>query len=1102
MLNPVYKKPHVINTLLMLTISLMTFSYSAVSVDNAYYRDPDLHGNNLVFTSQGDLWLLDITSSVNAGIAKRLTSHPNLERSAKFSPDGKRIAFVASYNNLPAVYVMSTNGGVAKQVSFEHGRTLFHGWADNQHVLISANSETRMHISWELKKVNIESLSIETFEVSDAFEGILNDKQDQLFFVQHGLQVSTDNAAFYKGGAAGKLWKFDVASRSKNKEAINLTSSHDGSVHTPMLHENTSRLYFISNSAGIDNIYSMKLDGKDIKQHTKFDYWAVRQASMDGNKIVFQHGADIKVFDVTTESVKNIDIALRSDFTDLRTRYINQPLEYFNSASASNNGIDAVVTARGKLVVANNNKKRLVEVATQTDSRVRNAILSKDSNYIYAISDASGDYEIWRFSADGSQTSTQLTNNGRVLKTNLWESPDGEYLAFTEKSGKVFLLNIETQGVHQIEHESVHMVSDVRFSSNSEYIAIVFTAKDSQRSQIYLHEISSNQGAVLTTDKYNSASPSFSDDFNWLYFLSQRHFNPEPSSPWGDRNMGVSFDKRTQVFAIALNKNTSFPFAVPTELDKQNSPAKDSDGDDEKESEQSIDFDGIAKRLWQLEVPNDNYTNLFANKNGLFLTSGDKLFGLEFKHDAELKEMTTKVSDVSLSTSKEHLLVVKGRGKSTNMYLMPATLSYPSKESEAKLELSNWKLAISPKDEWKSLFKDAWLMHRDSLFDQNMRGVNWQASKEKYKALLNRVTERSELNDVFEQMMGELNALHSQVRGGDVNDDPDAPTPSILGASYAETKNGVMIDTIYSFDHELLSHAPPLAQPGVNAQKGDIIVSINNQNVETIAQLKQALFNKSGQQVLLSLSRNNEDIKTIAIPTSVSDINRMRHRHWIQRNQKKVAEANADLGYIHLYAMGGQDISTFAREFYAQNSKQGLIIDVRRNRGGNIDSIIIEKLLRRAWSFWESPYWGTYSNMQNAFRGHIVVLADEFTYSDGETFTAGMKALGLATIVGKQTAGAGVWLSGQNRLADGGIARVAEFPVFDMQGNWITEGRGISPDIEVDNLPHATFKGKDAQLNRAIEILEQKLKEKPIPKLKTKPFPAVERSAEDVKRLN
>jgi tricorn protease len=415
------------------------------------------------------------------------------------------------------------------------------------------------------------------------------------------------------------------------------------------------------------------------------------------------------------------------------------------------------------------------------------------------------------------------------------------------------------------------------------------------------------------------------------------------------------------------------------------------------------------------------------------------------------------------------------------------------------VQTQGWKIRIEPRNEWRQIFKDAWLMHRDSLFETDMRGVDWMVTKAKYEPLLKRLTDRRELNDIFKQMMGELNVLHSQVRGGDIIDNDETASSSSLGAAFLDSADGVLVSHIYLHDPELPDEASPLASPGVNAMNGDIVKAINNTAITTVADLVKQLKFQSGKQVLLTLERNGEQIDTIVKPESSGNEGRYRYRNWVYSNASKVAERDQDIGYLHLYAMTGSDLSTFAKEFYAQYKKQGLIIDVRRNRGGNIDSIIIEKLLRRAWSFWQSTNGQRSTNMQQAFRGHLVVLADEFTYSDGETFTAGIKALDLGTVIGKQTAGAGVWLSGGNSVVDGGIARVAEFPVFAMDGRWITEGRGISPDIEVNNMPHATYTGIDAQLNKGIAYLQEKIKERPIPEYKAKPFPPVDATADDIK---
>ena len=177
-----------------------------------------------------------------------------------------------------------------------------------------------------------------------------------------------------------------------------------------------------------------------------------------------------------------------------------------------------------------------------------------------------------------------------------------------------------------------------------------------------------------------------------------------------------------------------------------------------------------------------------------------------------------------------------------------------------------------------------------------------------------------------------------------------------------------------------------------------------------------------------------------------------------------------------------------------------MIIDVRGNSGGNIDSWILSTLLRRVWAFWHNQQGEpTNVNMQQTFRGHLVVLIDEGTYSDGETFAAGVKALELGPLVGTTTAGAGIWLSGRNRLVDGGMARIAEFPQFGLDGRWLIEGRGVSPDIPVINPPFASFAGADAQLEKALSVLEEKIKAQPVPKLRGKPLPGLGQPAEDVR---
>ncbi|WP_299082858.1 S41 family peptidase [uncultured Paraglaciecola sp.] len=1093
----------------LILLGLLLTSYVALA-SSSYYRYPALHKDTVVFTAEGDLWKIKLGDQY----AQRLTTHPAEETQASISPDGKWVAFVANYSGASEAHVMPIQGGLAKRVTFENVRVKVQGWSSDSQVLYSYNGRVGPAGNWTLKQVDPATLMTTTLPLADAVEGNITADGNTLYFTQFGMQISTDNARSYQGGAKGELWKYSLGS---NQEATHLTAKHKGSARTPMATDN--RLYFISNQSGSDNIWSMKFNGRDQKQHTQYKDWEVRSARLDNGKIVYQLGADIKVFDIASKKSQIIDIALTSDFPNLRAHWVNAPLKYLTSAKQAGNAKKVVLTARGRVAIANTDGSRFVEVATPQNSRTRNAILSHDGKSVYAMNDSSGELEIWQFPADGSKGAEQLTFDASIFRWNLYLSPDGKSIAHDDKNGDLWLLDIATKKQQKILENDMGTspLESLTWSSNSQLIAVTHSHVKSERSQILLIDTKSNQQHILTSEKYASYSPAFSNDSQWLYFLSDRHFKSFPGAPWGDRNMGASFDRKTQVFAIALKEDATFPFALPTELSLQKSndnkdiqqTSKDDSAkpkpDESKESSTiNIDWKNIAQRLWQVPVASGNYSKLMASKKFLYVldkinepNSKAELKSIKIAPKSKPETFLGSVQSFSLSDDGETLFLQK-TGNKKDMFLVAAGAKFSAKAKDIKVKTSDWKLHINPQQEWQQLFHDAWLMHRDSLFDKNMRGLEWSALKQKYQPLLVRLTDRHELNDIFKQMMGELNTLHSQVRGGDTPKDTEAAKPASLGAEFLETEQGIKIVNIYSNDPELVSRLSPLAKPGVNAEVGDFINAINGHKIQTIPDIAKALQNQAGKQVLLSLKRADKSINTVAKPTSTRSDYYNRYYDWVTRNQQKVHKSDDELGYLHLRAMGSEDVATFAREFYGQYKKHGLIIDVRRNNGGNVDSWILEKLLKRAWSFWKVRDNIPNTNMQQTFRGHLVVLADQFTYSDGETFTAGIKALKLGTVIGKQTAGAGVWLTGRNRQSDNGMARVAEFPVYSMDGRWITEGRGISPDIEVDNLPHATFNGEDAQLQAAINFLKKKIKKNPVKPLKIKAFPDVHEFADDI----
>lgn len=1068
-------------------IALGTFSSAALAVsptNQGYYRAPALQGDTLVFTAEGDLWKQQLGDKQ----ASRLTSLPAQEIGATLSHDGKQVAFVANYEGNDEVYVMPLAGGVAKRVSFENSRVRIQGWTAQGQVLYATDNAFGPANYWVLRSVNPDTLITTDLPLADAIEGVIDTAGEYLYFTRFGLQTTGDNAKVYRGGAKGELWRYQLGSQ---QEAEPLSADHIGSVRQPMLWQ--QRLYFVSDASGNDNIWSMDLSGNDKQQHTEFTDWQVRAAKLDQGRIVFQKGADIVLYDISKDSSSVVDISLSSDFSQRREHWVNEPMKYATATEFASSGNKVVVTARSHVAIASNDGSRLVQVYAPADSRIRQAVLSHDGKWVYAISDASGEQELWRFAADGSDNAKQLTENASSMKMSLTLSPNGRYLAFDDYDGNVSLYDLkrDRQKVIITQGQGLGPYADINWSPDSQFIAVTKHQLGNLRSHIALYSLDDDKELALTSDKYESFSPSFSPDGQWLYFVSNRHFKSTPSSPWGDRNMGPMFDKRGQLFAIALNKQAQFPFAKPTELDKPAAEAK------EDEVEVNVDWQDISKRLWQVPVASGNYYDLTVTDKGLYVMDrkrGESSPRLQWiKFDKQQPKVATYAKDVgsyALSQDGEKLFIRRHKQDGKQMLIVEAGDKLPKDLNGAKVAMSQWQIAIEPQQEWQQMFEDAWLMHRDSFYDKQMRGVDWQAAKAKYQPLVDRLTDRHELNDLFSLMMGELDSLHSQVRGGDLPVDSQQAQSASLGARFAQQDKGVVIAHIYQTDPELPSQASPLAKPGVDAQAGDIISRINGKPVTNIAQVTQLLRNQQGKQVLLGLTRGKKSHQTIVVPNTPQVDAKLRYLDWVNHNSAKVSEASeGEIGYLHLYAMGSGDIASFAREFYANIEKDGLIIDVRRNRGGNIDSWIIEKLLRRVWMYWNPTQGDASTNMQQTFNGHLVVLTDQLTYSDGETFSAGVKALGIAPLIGKQTAGAGVWLSGRNALTDKGMARVAEYPQYSVDGTWVVEGRGISPDIEVDNLPYATFSGVDAQLNKAISYLQQQLKSDPVLPFKAKPMP-------------
>ena len=557
-----------------------------------------------------------------------------------------------------------------------------------------------------------------------------------------------------------------------------------------------------------------------------------------------------------------------------------------------------------------------------------------------------------------------------------------------------------------------------------------------------------------------------------------------------------------------MKKDVRSPFLPSNELSSKEPEHKDEGKkkDDEKKTiEVVIDTAGIQDRVMEIPLPPGTYRNLSMNDKFLFWNESDvslnaktKLVAVEVKNqDISPKTLLEDVGGYELSRDGKKLMVRKGN----DIYVVDASGTPPSDLSKSKVNLDNWMFTVNPRDEWRQMFVEAWRLERDYFYDPNMHGADYKGLLERHLPLVDRVSDRDELNDLISDLVGELSALHTFVQGGDRRANPEQIGTASLGARLVrdEAGGGYKIQHIFRSDPNYPEVASPLLKPYLDIRENDVIKSINGMSTLSTVSPLLLLRNQASQQVLLKVQSESsgKEFDVIVDPISSGDESNLRYGEWEYTRRLHVDEAGeGDIGYVHLRAMGGGNYTESVKNYYPVFNRKGLIIDVRHNRGGNIDSWVLEKLLRKAWFYWKGrvgkPTW----NMQYAFRGPMVVLCDAFTASDGEAFTEGFRRLGLGKVIGTRTWGGEIWLSFDNWLVDNGIASAAETGVYGPEGHWLIEGRGVDPDMVVDNLPGATYEGQDVQLDAAIKYLQDQIRLHPV---EVPPAPAYPNKAFDHK---
>jgi len=959
------------------------------------------------------------------------------------------------------------------------------GWSPTGQLIYTTDALSGLP-DMQLLELDISSGSSQRLPLAQADDGCYLD--GRLFFNRYRFQGS--HTKRYQGGTVQQLWSFAPG----EEEAIPLTADYKGSSREPMCWR--GRIYFASDRDGTMNIWSMDPQGADLQQHSHHHGWDLLGPTLSEGQIVYQLGADLRHLDLLTGKDQEIPIRLLSDFDQSREHWIKKPMKYLSAVDLAPDGERLLLTARGRLFVAPRKEGRFLEISQAQGVRHREGRFMPDGKRVLSLSDASGEVELWTLPANGVGQPVQLSQEAKVLRWEGLPSPNGRLIAHHDKDNQLWIYDLKRDQDKRIQRGKFGRFQGLTWSADSRWLAYS-TEAENLNEQIYLYDVQRGSRLTATTDRYNSFSPRFSKDGKWLYLISERHLKSLIKSPWGRYQPEPLFDKRSKIYMLALQEGLRSPFAPPNELQLKREESDNKEKNSKKKGKSrklQIKADGLSARLYEVPVPPGNFSELTSNGELLFwveeeLGSGNKsLKAFKVGYSAKPKVVTVaeKIHSFQLSADGRSLMIRLKKA----IHVVDAKAEKIKLKSKNQIQLKDWRLSVQPREEWRQMFIESWRLERDYFYDPGMHGVDWPGMLERYLPLVSRVRSRAELSDLMAQMSSELAALHIFVYGGDHPKGHDEIKTGSLGARIEREvqAGGWRIEHIYRSDPDEPERCAPLAAPDLQLEEGDLILSVNGRGIEQNLHLGALLRGQAGKQVLLRVKPKAggpaRDLIVKAI--SAKQEKELRYHEWEYSRRLRVEEqGGGEIGYLHLRAMGAKDIAAWARGFYPVFKRPGLIIDLRHNRGGNIDSWIIEKLLRRAWGAWsERVTEPSITNMQFAFRGYLIFLCDGRTASDGEAILEAARRLKLGPILGIRTWGGGIWLSSSNRLVDKGIVTAAEFGMFGPEGKWIIEGEGITPDIHVDNLPHATFKGGDLQLDTAIRLLKKKISAAPIPALK------------------
>lgn len=1044
-------------------------------MSKGYYRHPTVHGDRIVFVSEDDLWSV----SIDGGSAVRLTANAGEVSSPHFSEDGKLLAFIGHEEGHSEVYVMPSEGGAERRLTYQGARVRVVGWHKGKILFYSNYGQPFRQDFW------LYSIDPQGGEPKRLPYGLAN----SISFGKQGVVLgrkTMDLATWkrYRGGTAGELW----IDKDGSGEFCKLIDREGNYSHPMWIGE---RIYFLSDMDGIGNLYSVQPDGKDLKQHSKQNEYYVRNATTDGKHIVYHSGADLYIYNIKKDKELPVKIEYHSPFIQRNRKFV-PPESYLHGADINIGGSRLMVEARGKIFNLGNWEGGVIQCGKPDGIRYRLPRWLNDGKRIVTVSDEGGEEHLEVYDVQKNELLQRLDSAdfGRFSYLEVSPQKDSDKLLFANHRNELFWMDLQEGKPVLIARNEYSGMRNADWSPDGRWVAYSNHISRSI-SNIKLYNLKKQKSYDVTKPILEDEDPYFSPDGKYLYFISYRVFNPAYDSLHFD----LGFPKGSLPYVITLAKDTKHPTdKEPTALE----PDKpETDNKKPPDPKVKVDLNGIGERVVPLPVNESKYGGISAVHNRVFYLSYphqgvmdvDDPFDPRSKavlkyFDLDKQKEETLLSGVSgyLISSDGSALValIDNKLRVISTKAEPKSLSKDKKANRETgwIDLNRIKISIDPPKEWKQMYAEAWRLQRDYFWVEDMSGVDWKRVFNRYAKLLDRIASRNEFADLVWEMQGELGTSHAYEWGGDYKKRPVYPLGR-LGAdlSYDDKSKAYVIKHNVQGDCWDKKNPPPLLKPGLNIKPGMLLKAINGISLSKTITPQQALVNLAKQEVQLTIAdEDGKNERNVTVKTLASEQS-LRYREWVERNKQYVhKKSRGRIGYIHIPDMMGNGFAEFHRHFFAEHDKQGLIIDVRYNGGGHVSQLLLQKLARKTIGFDQTRWFGYEPYPDLSVDAPMVAVTNEFAGSDGDIFSHTFKLMKLGTLIGKRTWGGVIGISPRDFLVDNSMTTQPEFSFWFKDVGWSVENYGTDPDIEVDISPKDYAENRDPQLDKALELVKKQMK--------------------------